>query len=132
MSDTQQLGKDLLAAHLRYAEAAQSGATEEDLQAIREQIHEVRAAVADSISSGAIPCPDCGGKVHGMQKREGTENAPPQYEVGCLNCPDHRARGWSEQQAVEKWNQGVKSETREGWVAPTTPPAEMVPEEPQA
>lgn len=108
-----QLQNDLLVAQQRYAEATDP----EDQKNLRETIKSLRAAISDSISEGASPCPDCGAKAHGMMKREGTETTPPQFEVGCLNCPDHRARGWSERQAVEKWNQGAQSENREGWVA---------------
>lgn len=73
------------------------------------RIKELRQEMSDSIAAGANPCPKCGTAPHGMLKTPETDKAPEQFEIGCIPCdgPDApAARGWSIEQAVDRWNRG--------------------------
>lgn len=57
------------------------------------------------ISEGAEPCEHCGQAPHGMVQEVAVKNIPrPYFEVGCLGCKDHRAQGFTPEQAVADWN----------------------------
>lgn len=113
MQKVHDLHKELAAQQADYHEQSDR-LSEEDRRARTADIQTIRREIADTISEGAGDCPDCGSKPHGMLKRV-TEEGVEVYEVGCLQCPDHRARGGSPQVVVEKWNAGnwVKGRAQE-------------------
>lgn len=89
-------------------------AREIDATATRAEIHEAyeatlkaKTALSDGICDGANPCPDCGSKPHGISHKTAVrKHIMPIYEVGCLQCRDHRAQGFTPALAVESWNTG--------------------------
>lgn len=80
------------------------------------KIKGLNSAVADTITSGAEPCPDCELPPHGMF-HEGTPNP---FEIGCLNCRDHRVRGVLPEDVVADWNAGKYLPPREPGTAVVT------------
>lgn len=82
---------------------------------ISSRIKCLKQELSDMLVSGANPCPDCGSLPHGM-RHEGIALGIVVYvyEIGCLKCRDHRARGSSQEAAVAAWNQGK-------WVAAAKP-----------
>lgn len=66
--------------------------------------------LVDHLTEDANPCPSCGGKPHGMIHQRVVNTTPPRpvemIEVGCTRCKDHRADGFSRDEAVSRWNTG--------------------------
>lgn len=94
---------------------------------MREQtkkMNDIRAQMVQTITEGAVPCPTCKNEPHGMMKRQSTDEHPALFEIGCLKCRNTRARGWSREEAVAKWNAGARSDKREGWYQPNPPAQE--------
>lgn len=77
---------------------------------------EGREAASAAIAKGAQACPDCGNKPHGMEQPFILDGeTQTRYEIGCLVCPPvlkdgkrqtHKAKGFTQKEAVEKWNKG--------------------------
>lgn len=109
-------------------------ATESPTFEARMALKAARNALSAAIAEGAQPCPDCGLMPHGMRQAVPYARNGMGYEVGCLNCKDHRgARSESRAAAVAAWNEGAEAvaqhkpglvrmslwlEGMPGWVAP--------------
>lgn len=100
MANTNQLVEQLKQAQQNYDDAYGTPAEREHGMKVKSVKKDISAAIAD----GAEPCPDCKNAPMGIEKRAATDNSPAQFEVGCVNCADHRARGWSPEDAVKRWN----------------------------
>lgn len=65
-------------------------------------------AVAAAISAGAKPCPKCEAAPHGMVQQVSVgRDILEAFDVGCLACHNHCARGFTPELAVDAWNRGV-------------------------
>lgn len=78
------------------------------------KIKAARKAVSDAITEGAMPCPGCGERPHGMEQPTVKSK---EFELGCLSCKPFihedgtgrafRVRGGlMPRHAVEAWNEG--------------------------
>jgi hypothetical protein len=104
----QQARNELLEAIEAYQSISNTAAAPE-LHEATQRIKALRAELADAICDGANPCPDCGGKPHGVM-HDAHDGNGHEYEVGCLNCRDHRGmRSKSRVAAVAAWNDGPES-----------------------
>lgn len=73
------------------------------------RVKELRQELCDALSVGAAACPDCGAKPIGLRHVHvvvPTQRKTSTYEVGCINCKDHRVQGSSVSEAVAEWNAG--------------------------
>lgn len=78
------------------------------LDARSAKIKAIRDAVNAAMREGTHDCPRCKSPALVILKTpeiKGAKPAPPVYEVGCPVCPD-RARHWTREGAIEKWNAG--------------------------
>ncbi len=76
-----------------------------ELRAITEDASRLSAELTAEITKGAEPCEGCQNHPHGMVQEVAIKNRPVSYfEIGCLVCPDKRAQGFTEAQAVDAWN----------------------------
>lgn len=82
---------------------------------LSDQIKALREQLSAMICNGAVPCPDCGNMPHGMKQplKVGNEIFTV-FEVGCVVCSDHRARGLTREEAVQKWNAGEYKPAKDG------------------
>lgn len=78
-------------------------------------VMKLQQELSDAITAGANPCPNCGGKPHGMEQPRPSGGF--EFEVGCTACSwfrhsdgtvrDHGARGGLlPAHTVEAWNSG--------------------------
>lgn len=74
--------------------------TPEQMVRERDKFKKLRADISDTIIEDAKDCPDCGNPPIGMF-HDGTPNP---FEIGCLNCRDHRVREALPEDAAAKWN----------------------------
>jgi len=107
MSDSEtkvlELGKKI--ADLRAEKHANHEVMTNSLErAVTDQLKSLSKELVDTITSGSEPC-SCGATPHGMIQYAALKNRPiPYYEIGCLNCKDKRAQGFSLSETVLNWN----------------------------
>jgi hypothetical protein len=94
-----ELAQTIYNATLERYRAGAEGVTEAMLTAAHKDVLLFKSELGTVIATGAKPCPSCGGAAFGMRQ-------PTGFEVGCLNCRDHRARGLTRRGAVRGWNAG--------------------------
>lgn len=80
-------------------------ASRKELHDIHLEVKALGDAISAAITDGSEPCETCKGKPLGLIQEVAIKAAAvPYFEVGCPVCPDHRAQGFTIDQAVEKWN----------------------------
>jgi hypothetical protein len=93
--------KKLQEAQAEYHEKA-NGLSPEEMSEERAKFKKLRADINEVLTKDAEDCPDCGNPPVGVF-HDGTTKP---FEVGCLNCRDHRVREALPEDAIESWNAG--------------------------
>lgn len=96
------------------------------LRAITEEVKRLSNELNAQLITGAEPCEDCEQPPMGLvQQIDVKGEAIDYFEIGCSKCPDHRAQGFSQAQAVKKWNDEryLPKKDREDSPAPAAPKA---------
>lgn len=76
-----------------------------ELRAITEEVKRLSNELNAQIIEGAEPCEDCNELPMGLvQQIDVKGEAQDYFEIGCVKCPNHRAQGFTQKQAVQKWN----------------------------
>lgn len=113
-------------ARLTHARAIDMTATRAEIAEATAQVEEARAVLAAALVEGAEPCPNCGATPHGLIHDVSVRRTVmPMIEVGCTNCRDYRAQGFTQAQAVERWNDGE-------YIAPSDGPGIRLESAPEA
>lgn len=79
----------------------------EQLPGLSDEIYALMAEISQTITNGnAVVCGRCFQYPHGLRKNGGDEEngVAPVYEIGCLQCRDHRVRAATPERAINKWN----------------------------
>lgn len=94
-------------ARLTHARAIDMIATRSEINEASFEVELAKEALASALTEGADPCPTCGEKPHGMLHEVSLRKQKMDcVEIGCTGCQDHRAQGFTREQAVERWNTG--------------------------
>jgi hypothetical protein len=76
-----------------------------ELWQLHREVKRLGDAINALITAGAKPCEDCGAVPLGMVQEISIKNEVHEYfEIGCSACQNHRAQGFTIEQAVQKWN----------------------------
>lgn len=79
----------------------------EPSKSLSNEIYSLMREIAQTITNrNAVPCVKCSREAHGLRKNSGNEEqgVSPVYEIGCLECKDHRVRAATPERAINKWN----------------------------
>ncbi len=91
------------AAQQRYNELQEEG-SRADLEEASDVLRSARSALVTFLTAGSKPCQVCGCMPHALVQPVG--KGLQCIEIGCLNCPHRRVRGFTPALAVEAWNDG--------------------------
>jgi hypothetical protein len=118
MKALQKLAADVEAEREAFRKVANTAPAPE-LNRISARVKAAADKLVAALTEGAAKCPTCGAPAHGMlQNFTIGKEARTGVEIGCLHCPDHHALGLSQEDAVERWNNGPAT-----WLKPKKKPS---------
>lgn len=69
------------------------------------EIIQMKNKLSAEIAKGAKECPDCGNAPMGLLQEVAVNNQIYDlFEIGCVNCANHRSQHFDHKTAIENWN----------------------------